>query len=373
VNDAPRTDPVRIGVVSPPPAGVPVETRLHFSGTGTEYFRIWIVHVLLTLVTFGVYSAWAKARRERWFARHTRLLGDAFDYHGRPASILSGRLVAIVGYLIINHLGEWAVSWGLLVLAMFFAAGPAFIGNAFQFRARNMSWRGLRFAFDGSVVEVYRTCFPVVFLLTLSPLSLMMHASPLVTKWSATLAALAWPGVHAGLKALQHTRTRLGGRQFAFSSVVAALYGLYGKACLLVIAMTIAIGGALSAWLPAAETATISSILVIVCVVLIVWPFFSVRAQQLVWSRTSYGEVRFRVEIRTAALWWLIVRNAVLILLTAGLFWPFAAVAMARLRTQGVVLESLDSLTELTETEPGRRARAVGDAFADLFGFEVGW
>ena len=36
-----------------------------FTGTTREYFGIWIVNVLLTFVTLGVYSAWAKVRRQR--------------------------------------------------------------------------------------------------------------------------------------------------------------------------------------------------------------------------------------------------------------------------------------------------------------------
>ena len=35
-----------------------------FHGNGAEYFRIWIVNFLLTLLTLGVYSAWAKVRKK---------------------------------------------------------------------------------------------------------------------------------------------------------------------------------------------------------------------------------------------------------------------------------------------------------------------
>lgn len=38
-----------------------------FSATGSEYFRIWIVNLLLSIVTLGIYSAWAKVRRNRYF------------------------------------------------------------------------------------------------------------------------------------------------------------------------------------------------------------------------------------------------------------------------------------------------------------------
>lgn len=33
-----------------------IHTDVAFTGSGSEYFRIWIVNILLTLVTFGLYT-----------------------------------------------------------------------------------------------------------------------------------------------------------------------------------------------------------------------------------------------------------------------------------------------------------------------------
>lgn len=49
------------------------QQRFSFTGTGSEYFRIWIVNLLLSIVTLGIYSAWAKVRRMKYFYRNTRL------------------------------------------------------------------------------------------------------------------------------------------------------------------------------------------------------------------------------------------------------------------------------------------------------------
>ena len=46
-----------------------------FTATGTAYFRIWIVNLLLTIVTIGIYSAWAKVRRLRYFYGNTTFDG----------------------------------------------------------------------------------------------------------------------------------------------------------------------------------------------------------------------------------------------------------------------------------------------------------
>src|SRR6187455_1771467 len=80
-----------------PPDSAPLELdRMAFTGAGSEYFRIWIVNLALTIATLGIYSAWAKVRRLQFFYRHTRLAGAGFDYHGDPIAILKGRLVGLV-------------------------------------------------------------------------------------------------------------------------------------------------------------------------------------------------------------------------------------------------------------------------------------
>ena len=350
-----------------------VVARLEFTGTGADYFRIWVAHTLLTLLTVGVYSAWAKARRERWFSRHTRLMGDAFNYHGRPNRIFTGRLLAVIGYLVLSHAPEWSVTGGLLLLALFIATGPVFLGSALRFRARNMSWRGARFDFDASARDVYLACLPVLVLLTMSPMLLLVRAAPVITHSAAILTVLIWPGVHASLKALQHRSTRLGATRFDFKSATVAFYGLYGKAVLLVFVLSLTLGWLVKTRSSLHGAASVTLMLTLICLYLIVWPYYTVRMQQLVWSHTTYGDIRFKVEIRTTALWQLIGRNLVLILLTAGIYWPFAAVAMARFRVESLSLSSRAPLPEALRTATAAQTRPLGDAVADLFGIDVGW
>jgi uncharacterized membrane protein YjgN (DUF898 family) len=71
-----------------------------FTGRGGEYFRIWVVNLLLTVLTLGIYSAWAKVRRAKYFWQNTRLEEHVFDYHGVPLAILRGpRRLVLTAYL----------------------------------------------------------------------------------------------------------------------------------------------------------------------------------------------------------------------------------------------------------------------------------
>src|SRR5262245_36210186 len=77
------------GAAAGSPAVPPlVEHPFEFRGEWREYFRIWIVNVALTVLTLGVYSAWAKVRTQRYFYGNTRVAGRAFDYQAQPLPIL---------------------------------------------------------------------------------------------------------------------------------------------------------------------------------------------------------------------------------------------------------------------------------------------
>lgn len=66
-----------------------------FHGKTDEYFRIWIVNTLLTLLTGGLFLAWAKVRKRRYLRGSTELMGHRFDYRANPVRLLVGHLVML--------------------------------------------------------------------------------------------------------------------------------------------------------------------------------------------------------------------------------------------------------------------------------------
>lgn len=125
-------------------------TPIVFQGKASEYFGIWIVNLLLSLVTFGIYSAWAKVRRKKYFYNNTLIDNVGFDYHAKPISILKGRIVAFVLFaLYVYGKGSSPILAGVLFL-LFFLALPWLIVRGSIFNARNTSHRGLRFDFVGT-------------------------------------------------------------------------------------------------------------------------------------------------------------------------------------------------------------------------------
>ncbi len=45
--------------------------RLHFDGTASQLFGNWILWVLLTIITIGIYSFWLRIELKKWKTKHT--------------------------------------------------------------------------------------------------------------------------------------------------------------------------------------------------------------------------------------------------------------------------------------------------------------
>src|SRR4029079_6683418 len=144
--DAPAAPPPS-GEPAPPTAPAPIEHRFEFHGNEREYFRIWIVNLALTILTLGIYSAWAKVRTERYFYANTRVAGTPFEYLARPLPILKGRIIAfaLFGSYLLARRFSWRMQ--LALLALILVVSPWLIVRGLMFRARYSSWRGLTFRF----------------------------------------------------------------------------------------------------------------------------------------------------------------------------------------------------------------------------------
>ncbi len=125
------------------------QTPVVFTGKAGEYFGIWIVNLLLSIVTLGIYSAWAKVRRKKYFYNNTLVDGVGFDYHANPIAILKGRIIAVVLFVLYQVLAGFSPIAAIALLLAFFIAIPWIVVRGFTFNARNSSHRGLRFDFDG--------------------------------------------------------------------------------------------------------------------------------------------------------------------------------------------------------------------------------
>ena len=77
------------------PESTPRHAAVKFHGEGKTYFGIWLTNLLLTILTFGIYGAWAKVRTQQFMLGSIEMDGHRLRYHAKPMQILVGRLIAI--------------------------------------------------------------------------------------------------------------------------------------------------------------------------------------------------------------------------------------------------------------------------------------
>ncbi|MDM8565719.1 YjgN family protein [Candidatus Halobeggiatoa sp. HSG11] len=135
-----------------------------FTGNGSEYFKIWIVNLILTILTLGIYSAWAKVRNKRYFYGNTTLDNAAFEYHATPMMILKGRLIAITALIIYALLSEFFPIVGIAFAVILTVFIPWAVWRSIQFNARMVSYRNVRFSFYGILKDAYKILLLIPFL-----------------------------------------------------------------------------------------------------------------------------------------------------------------------------------------------------------------
>lgn len=199
------------------------QTRpFEFSGKGGEYFRIWIVNLALTILTLGIYSAWAKVRRLQYFYRNTSLIGNSFDYHGNPLAILKGRLIGVGLLVLYNGAFVLHMGFGFLIFAVLLGMLPWFLQRSICFKLHYSSYRGLRFRFTGSIKQAYEVflAWPIASYMTIG---------------------LMLPIAHQRIKAYQHNFSAYGTAPFSINATIGDFYRIYLKIFGLLILLAILI------------------------------------------------------------------------------------------------------------------------------------
>lgn len=338
--------------------------RFTFTGSGSEYFRIWIVNLLLTIVTLGIYSAWAKVRRTRYFYDSTRVAGSSFEYHGNPLAILKGRLIAVAfigAYNIAFAISE-PIGFALLGVLMLFT--PWLLWKSIQFKLYNSSYRGIRFGFRGTLGKVY-------FVFLLLPIFAMF-----------TLYLLA-PFAHQRMKKFQHEESRFGSTHFSFDASVGKFYKTYLIGFLVFVAGAAAIGIAFGGTLagifaagggkeaaPGAVAAVFFFAFAIYLWTFLCFPIFLTMIQNLIWNNTRLARHQFMSEMKWTRMTFIAVTNIIGIMLTLGLFIPFAQIRSMKYRIESMSLLPGDSLDNFI-ADAQQNASATGEGMADLLDFDL--
>lgn len=389
-----------------------------FHGKGGEFFRIWIVNVVLTVLTLGIYAAWAKVRTLRYFYGNTVLNGKPFDFTGNPISILKGNLIFGGIFIIYVITGAIFPPLSIAVILLIGVLSPWLIQKALRFRAHNTVHRNVRFNFRGAVSESY-TVYMWMNILIPFTLGLIMPYIQFRQK-KFFLGNMGWGNCQANMN---------GKAGFFYK----AFFKSFGALILLVLLAGIAVpiftamqnrakkevsAPFVSQFEKTApvlaqtdsearldqapeDAAGVNPDLTEeerekmresvhkarergeMMVLFIILPFYFLFFLAFIYYNTSitnysmnvtqWGELgHLESKVRVRDMLWLYFSNGLTVLFSLGLLIPWVQVRMARYRaskTSFIAAGSLDSVAQSIGTGDS----AIGDAGADIFDFDIGF
>lgn len=347
-------------------------TTLQFTGTTREYFGIWIVNLLLSIVTLGIYYPWAKVRYKKYFYQHTLLDEVGFDYHANPVTILKGWAIAITLFIVFQLASNFSIVANAIVSILLVFFTPWLVTRGMRFNARNSSYRGLRFNFNGSLAKatLYFVLLPSLLFITFG---------------------LAYPLIQQRMTRFKRNHYFYGTERFHLSASTSDFYTIYFKLVGLVIATYLIIGLSMTMFgpinLPDFETmlptktfttfdglgslTTISSVLAIIAPYLLFFAFIKARTANLVWNTTTIAQFSFKSTQRARDIAWLYLTNTLSVIFTLGLATPWAQVRLARYRLEHLALVGETNWSALIG-EQQTAVNAIGEEVADFFDIDIG-
>jgi uncharacterized membrane protein YjgN (DUF898 family) len=237
---------------------------------------------------------------------------------------------------------------------------PWLLMRSLQFKLYNSSYRGLRFGFVGDRRGAYNAFlkYPIVAGLTLY---------------------LAAPLAHQRIKQYQFDNSRFGSSAFRLGATVKGFYLLYLSALFVVVgtlvllpvlAMLAGPGGGVKGLAAGFAAAAPFIALVMVASMLLVGSLFNAYMQNMVWGSTELGEHKFFSRVSARRLLWISVGNFIGVVLTLGLFMPFAAIRMARLRIESMGLAFNGDMSGFIADQQ-QQTNATGQETAEMFDVDI--
>ena len=312
----------------------PETHRFSFWGSGGSLFGIHIVNFLLTAVSFGIYTFWAKVRVRKYLWSQSQFLTDRFAYHGTGAELFKGFLKAAVifgvPYFLLGVTEGFAANTivrtaaSLLGGCMALIFIPVAIVAARRYRLSRTSWRGIRFSFRGSIWEFIKL---FVTGMVLNVLTLGIY----------------YPFFDVRNHAYLISHTYFGNQSFRFTGTGWALAKQF-----------------LIAYLLTPFTLGFS------------WIWYMAAKRRYFWEQTSMSEARFHFPISGWDFFKLKFGNLLLLVLTLGFAWPWVTTRNLDFALSNLTLQGPSRLDVILQEAQSATATGEGlDGFLDT-GFELG-
>ncbi len=364
-----------------------------FTGRGFEYFKIWIVNICLSVMTLGIYSAWAKVRTNSYFYGNTVLNNSSFSYLADPKKILKGRAISVMLFAIYWVAWQTFPEAGIGLLALGCLLFPFFIVSAMSFRMRNSAYRNIRFYFLKDLKASY-----LVFLMPLGLLVLFTWLLYTAVDSFGVLDQMVSSGEQAGefflkedfilsafligfmpiMPWLDYLRTRFivdhtqyGKAKASFGIGGWGFYKVYFMTALIYLVAFLVGAGVVYGFSSGVSLMIPIGIVLFYAILIFISGIWKAMRTNMINNNIKIGENQLYSHLEGTQVGWIYLTNTLAIVLSMGLLIPWAKVRMARYTASCTALQinDLDSITAI-EQEQGN---AFGEEMDEIFDMDIGF
>lgn len=385
---------------------------LSFEGSGSEYFKIWIVNVFLTIITLGLYYPWAKVRNNRYFYANSTLEGRNFEYHATGKQLFAGYLIAmalLITYIVVE---QFSPVGSLILIVVLMLAVPWLIVRGMMFNMKMTSFSNVHFAFEGKTAQAYINflAYPIAmyvgFILlgvgigVVSPLGGLVGGlltlAIVVAMVAFSVFAFAFIKKKNTEFFIDNSRYGQGGfnTDVELNALMLIVLRTFGVAVLVfvifgVIASIVAsqfvgmealsslqgmeedpelFGQAIGAMLPLFAGAYV----LLIFASIFIMAYLVSRNREYVFANTTLDDkVTFSSTLKAMPFAWLLITNILLVIMTLGLALPWTKVRTARMVLENTSVKSEDGFDNYL-TQKQDQTSPLGEQIGDAFDVDVG-
>jgi uncharacterized membrane protein YjgN (DUF898 family) len=310
--------------------------RPRFHGDGGSLFFLHLKNILLTIITFGIYTFWAKTEVRKYLYGQLSLGGDRFQYHGTGGELFKGWLKAAGIYIVLSFGAQFIaaaigvgmddmyvplVAAAVLALSVLFFLIPLALLGTRRYRLSRSSWRGIRFSFRGKLGEIVKLYGPGS-LLTLFTLGLY------------------FPVFEMRMRTYLVNESRFGSAPFRFDGKASEVYG---RMLLGLFLSLLTLG--------------------------IYYPWYVAFKHRYYWSKTSIAGAHFESTVRGGDLFVFSLVNFFLLVITLGIAYPWVQAREMVFHTDRLVLHGTAEFNDVVQEMS--TATATGAELAEMFDVEI--
>lgn len=302
-----------------------ISLRARYRGEYLELGILLLKNFVLTVLTLGIYHAWARAATRRFVWSRIQVGADSLHFSGTGLETFLGYLkisIILVGYWVLSVFGPSLLGPSFLLFGIWIVMGVLFAGllpwllyNVRRYRYSRTSYRQIRFGIHSVDQETF---------LELASLGIL----------TVLTLGIYYPFARHRYEEIVVSRTTYGSLPFHYDGKASELWAIYVKGSLLTL---VTFGFA--------------------------YPFFIASRIRYIVSHTRIGQVKLRSEVSGVEIFFNRIIGPFLVAISLGLLLPWLLNRHYGVLVNPVFIDGSIDFAEVRQT--ASRASAAGDSLAD--------